>query len=251
MLLYVRFEQTLAPRTAHHIHVVLSACLKAAVRTGLIVGTSMARVAKLPSPGESDHGQVLDAEQLGQLVKGFRGLALYPIVAVAAFTGARRNEILALRWSDLDVPAKTLRIERAIEETSAFGRMLKEPKTARGKRTIQIDNDLLALLVAEREKHSRVKAGVPDGATVDLSLVKLPADALMFPSPPAAGENFSFTKLRGRRTSPRNSCEKRASLAFPNCGFTTCAARMKQSCSTRVCRCTSSRRAVATIPQSC
>jgi hypothetical protein len=45
MLLYVRFEQALAPRTAHHIHVVLSACLKAAVRTGLIVGTPMARVA--------------------------------------------------------------------------------------------------------------------------------------------------------------------------------------------------------------
>src|SRR5262249_55231514 len=39
-------------------------------------------------------------------------------------------------------------------------------------------------------------AGVPDGAAVDLSLVKLPADALKFPCPPRHGEQFSLTKLR-------------------------------------------------------
>lgn len=61
----------------------------------------------------------------------------------------------------------------------------KEPKTARGKRTIAIDDDLHALLLAEREKHLRIKAGVPDGVAVNLSLVRLHADALMFPNPPA------------------------------------------------------------------
>jgi integrase len=65
---------------------------------------------------------------------------LYPIVAIACFTGARRGEILALRWTDLDANAKTLRIERAIEETKAYGRVLKEPKTPRGRRTIHIDD---------------------------------------------------------------------------------------------------------------
>ena len=59
----------------------------------------------------------------------------------------------------------------------------KDPKTGRGTRTIQIDGDLIALLLAEREKHLRVATGVPDGAAVDLSLVKLPEGALMFPSP--------------------------------------------------------------------
>jgi len=41
---------------------------------------------------------------------------------------------------------------------------------------------------------------VPDGVAVDLSLVKLPADALMFPNPPAPGEDFSFTRLRNPNT---------------------------------------------------
>ena len=87
------------------------------------------------------------------LVQGFRNSVLYPIVAVAAFTGARRNEILALRWSDLNPVDKTLRIERALEETKASGRMLKDPKTVRGRRTIEIDGGLLGLLLAERDKH--------------------------------------------------------------------------------------------------
>ena len=91
---------------------------------------------------------MLDEDQLRTLVDGFRGSVLFPIVAVAAFTGARRNEVLGLRWSDLDATARTLRIERAVELTDKYGLALKEPKTARGKRTITIDDVLIALLLA-------------------------------------------------------------------------------------------------------
>src|SRR5260370_39710170 len=38
------------------------------------------------------------------------------------------------------------------------------------------------LVRREKLKHLRIVAGVPDDADVDLSLVKLPADALIFPS---------------------------------------------------------------------
>jgi integrase len=193
--LYVKIEKKLAPRTVHHVHTVLGACLKSAVRKGLVAANPIAR-AEAPSPGESDHGMVLDSEQLQKLLEGLKGSVMFPIVAVAAFTGARRNEILALRWNDLDQANKTLRIERALEKTDKFGLALKEPKTARGKRTITIDDALLALLVAEREKLLRLMAGVPDGAAVDLSLVKLPDDALVFPNPPGPGADFSFTALR-------------------------------------------------------
>ena len=149
-------------------------------------------VAKKPDPGEADHGAVLDADQLRELVAGFKGSSLYPIVAVAVGTGARRNEILGLQWTDLDAGNKTLRIERAVDEDAKHG--LKGPKKERHKRTIAIDDDLVALLLGERERHLRIAAGVPDGAAVDLSLVKLPSAALMFPSP--EGKAFDFTRLR-------------------------------------------------------
>jgi integrase len=65
---------------------------------------------------------VLDQDQLSALLAGFRGTTLYPIVATAAFTGARRNEIIALRWSDVNLADKTLTIARTLELTRAHGR---------------------------------------------------------------------------------------------------------------------------------
>jgi integrase len=73
-------------------------------------------------------------------------------------------------------------------------RRLKEPKRAAHKRTIQIDEALVALLLSERDKHLRLVAGVPDGIAVDLSLIRLPEGALMFPS--FHGHDGGFTKLK-------------------------------------------------------
>jgi integrase len=214
--LYQKLEGKIAPRTAHHVHVVLGSCLTTAVRKGLLAASPLERAEKIPSAGESDHGLALDQDQLRTLVEGFKGSVLFPIVAVAAFTGARRNEILALRWSDLDIEKRTLRIERAVDQVHGQALGLKEPKTARGKRTIVLDGDLIALLCAEREKYLRIKAGVPDGAAVDLSLVKLPDDALMFPNPPALGEDFSFAKLRNPDNTTKEFVRKARKLGFPS-----------------------------------
>ena len=117
--LYVALGAKLKPRTAHHVHVVLGACLATATRKGLLTANPMERVEQVPSPGESDHGMALDADRLRKLIAGFRGSVLFPIIATAALTGARRNEILALRCIDFDMANKTLRIERALEETKA------------------------------------------------------------------------------------------------------------------------------------
>jgi integrase len=189
-----------APGTARYVHLVLSSCFATARRKGMLAANPFERVEKVPAAVEGDHGKVLDQEELRALVDAFRGSVMHPIVCVAAFTGARRGEILALRWSDLDVEAKTLRIERGVDHIKGKPLAIKPPKTERGKRTITIDDGLIALLLTEREKHLRVIAGVPDGAAVDLSLVKLPDDALMFPNPPAPAEDFSFMKLRNPST---------------------------------------------------
>lgn len=204
--LYVDLAVRLKPRTAHHVHTVFSACLGTAARKGLVTASPMLRVEKVPSAGESDHGMALDADELRKLMEGFRGSVLYPIVAVAAFTGARRNEILALRWADFDPANKTLRIERALDETKS-GLAFKAPKTKRGIRTITIDDDLIALLSREREP------GVPDAAKVDLSLIKLPNGALIFPSP--AG----LTRPRDPHAVTRGFVRRARKLGFPKLRF--------------------------------
>jgi hypothetical protein len=59
---------------------------------------------------------------------------------------------------------------------SWFGRLLlhRLPMTKRGQRTIGLDDGTVAVLLAERERHQRVCSGVPDGADVDMSLIRLP-----------------------------------------------------------------------------
>jgi integrase len=212
--LYVSLEKKLSPRTVHHIHTVLGACLKSAVKKKLITSNPVAD-AEAPFPGESDHGMALDEDQLRKLLDGFRPSVLFPIVAVLAFTGARRGEVLALRWTDLDVEKKTLRIERAVEQTAKYDLAIKGPKTERGKRTITIDDDLIALLCGEREKLLRLQAGVPDGAAVDLTLMKLPEAALMFPNFPASGERFSFSSLRTPGNVTKEFSRRARLLGFP------------------------------------
>jgi integrase len=164
---------------------------------------------------------VLEPEQLRTLLDGFRGKALYPIVATAIFTGARRNEILALMWRDLDLKTRTLRIERSVELTRKYGLNLKEPKRAKHKRTIQIDDMLIEILLGEKKKHLQIAAGVPDGTTVDLGLVKLPDDALVFPGPPAPGpdESFSFTRLRDPDCMTKMFTRWATTLGFPGLRF--------------------------------
>jgi integrase len=216
--LYNHLEQRLSTRTVHHIHTVLGACLNAAVRKGLLVVSPVAK-AEAPVPCDGQAGQVLDQDQLTSLLNGFRGSTLYPIVAVAAFTGARRNEILSLRWSDFKATQSTLTIARSLEETRAHGRRFKEPKTARGHRTIAIDDGLVALLSAGREKHLRLAAGIVDGAEVDLSLIRLPEGALIFPAPPADGEGFDFTRPRDARNITKVFSRRAAKLGFPKLRF--------------------------------
>jgi len=159
---------------------------------------------------EIQHGAFCD---LKRLIAGFEGSGHYPVVALAAATGARRNELLALRWTDLDIEKKTLKIERAWEQTRKYGLRLKPPKTKRGLRTIDLDDATIAVLLKQKEHHLRLAAGVPDGATVDLSLVKLPASALMFPAP------ASFTTPRDPRNFSKEFARRADLLGFGKTRF--------------------------------
>jgi integrase len=127
--------------------------------------------------------------------------------------------LLALRWTDLDVEEKALRIERAWEQTKKFGLRLKPPKTKRGLRTIELDDSTIIMLMREKARCQRIMAGVPDGVEVDLSLIKLPVRALVFPAPPEPGANCDFTKPRNPRNFSKEFARKADLLGFGRIRF--------------------------------
>jgi integrase len=130
----------------------------------------------------------------------------------------RRNELLALRWTDVDFEKQTIRVERALEQTKKFGIRLKPPKTARGRRTIGIDVLAVAMLVAERERHQHLHAGIPDGAEVNLGLIRLPPKALLFPNPRAAGD-IDLTAGRNPRSFSKEFARKAEGLGLGETRF--------------------------------
>jgi integrase len=69
-------------------------------------------------------------------------------VHLLAVTGCRKGEVLGLRWDDIDWQAGTITVRRNVAITPATGVLVKEPKTARGRRTITVASGTLALLEA-------------------------------------------------------------------------------------------------------
>ena len=79
-----------------------------------------------------------------QLVRDFRATSLYGFVATACLTGMRRNQILALPWSDVQFDAVTITVTRSVEETKKYGCRIRTPKTANSVRKFKIDAGLVA-----------------------------------------------------------------------------------------------------------
>ena len=114
-----------------------------------LVERNVCAAIKPPTP-ERKEIEALTASQISDALKNLEGHSIYPIAALALGTGARRGEIAALRWADVDLDGATVRIERSIEETKE-GLRVKAPKTAAGRRTVSLP----AFTVAALREHRR------------------------------------------------------------------------------------------------
>jgi integrase len=135
----------LSPRTINHVHRLLHQALSQA-GTWELVKQNVATVVDPPRAHAAEI-VILTPEQVGKVLKRVEGRALRPIVTLALATGARRGELLALRVGDFDPDARTIRIERSVEQTKA-GLRIKAPKTKHGRRTISLPPFVVAELRA-------------------------------------------------------------------------------------------------------
>jgi integrase len=155
----------LTARTVGHIHRVMHRALGHAMQWGLTAANA-AEVIEPPRVASTEI-EILRAPEIALILDKLRGRPIYPIVALALATGARRGELLALRWSDVDLEHARLRIERSIEQTVANGLVFKSPKTKHGRRSITLPVSAIAELrshwKAQQEERLRIglgKAGV-------------------------------------------------------------------------------------------
>lgn len=172
----------LSARTVGHAHRILHRGLERAVKAEIIARNVAHAVS--PPKVEDTEVEALTASQIGEVLQALAGRRLYPLVVLALGTGMRRGELLALRWSDLDLDAGAVRIERSLEETKA-GLRFKAPKTRNGRRAISLPSSAIEPLRAHRkiqlEQRLALGLGKPDAQTLVFSLpdgLPMPPDNL-------------------------------------------------------------------------
>ena len=140
----------LSPATVRQAHAIIRRALRQAVLWGWI-HTNPAANATPPHLTKADLSPP-DVDQVGELLRAAndRDPEFANYLHIAATTGARRGELCALRWSNVNLEIGTLTIEHSIVEVSG-GLFEKDTKT-HASRHIAIDEGTVSVFQAQRRK---------------------------------------------------------------------------------------------------
>ncbi len=162
----------LSPRSISLIHRILHRAFGHAQRWG-IIATNPVALAEPPRAEEKEI-EILTEDQVWLVLKALKGKPIYSLAVMGLGTGMRRGEMLALRWSDVDLGRNSgarVRVERSLEQTKA-GLRFKSPKTRHGRRQIALPLSIVEELRTLRTEQAKLR--------LSLGLGKAGADALVF-----------------------------------------------------------------------
>jgi integrase len=164
-----RTKSGLSTRTVLHIHRLLRRALKQAVLWQLRP-TNPADAVQAPRPSDIEMKPV-EEERAGELILSAEGTDMFLPILTALCTGMRRGEILAMRWSDLDLEYARLTVNQSVSQTRKQGVFFKSPKKKKSRRTITLPAILLDAICDQRSKQDKHKELFgPDYQDFDLVL---------------------------------------------------------------------------------
>ncbi len=136
----------LAPKTVYEIHLIIRGALTDAHRRGLVT-RNVALVARAPKQRSLQRieGVSLTDDELRQLMRTAAGHRLFPLYWLAAMTGMRRNEVLGLKWTDIDTKKKRLHLNRGLVAIDYEVHQTRG-KTKTARRTIELDDTTITVL---------------------------------------------------------------------------------------------------------
>jgi integrase len=169
----------LKPSSVRYIHAVLHRGLEQAVRFSLIPFNPAARVD--PPKVRQEEITPLDSEQARVFLEAAKGDRFEALCVLSLTVGLRMGEALGLKWSDIDVDAKTLRVNRQLQRVrDGGGLVFSEPKNA-SRRTIDLPQRALEALRSHRkrqiEEQLRASAQWADNGLVFTTGIGTPIDA--------------------------------------------------------------------------
>jgi integrase len=133
-----------SPQTARHAHKVLRVALRQAERWGDVQRNAAAlvkapRVIRRPIEG-------MTADEARAFLAGSAEHEHHALYVLALSTGMRRGELLALRWSDLDLKGATVRVSGTLRAAPGGRYERDEPKTSQSRRVLPLTRESVAAL---------------------------------------------------------------------------------------------------------
>jgi integrase len=139
-----RGGRPLAVPTVTHLHAVLRKAFRDAAVVDELIASNPVERAKRPRAQASEPGTVWTVAQLRVFLNTARQHRLFAFFHVAAYTGARRGELLNLRWSAVDLDGKQITISGS---TAVIGGERVTGTTKSGRtRVVSIDDATVAVL---------------------------------------------------------------------------------------------------------
>lgn len=149
----------LSANTVRKHHDILNYAMKVAVRQDILISNPVSKV--VPPQKIQPEIHFYTPEELQQLLSLVEGTNLDVVVKLAGYFGLRREEILGLTWSNVDMSKRLIHVCRA-RTTAGKKTVEKTTKTASSTRTLHIPEDVLATLNAEREKQQHYQKFLGD-----------------------------------------------------------------------------------------
>lgn len=165
---YTGLYSRLSARTVRNIHGAIASALSRALKLKL-VQTNVALACTL-RPSDTQESAAIEMADVERVEDATAGTWLGVIVRLAIDTGARRGELLALKWSDLNFKTGRLIISRAICQRNDGSIFEKSTKT-RSTRVVSLSPSTLAFLEMHRAEQQQIAALFGAAYRRDLNLV--------------------------------------------------------------------------------
>ena len=143
-------KDVLTQTTVSHHHTCLHRALKMAVRWGLIASNPADAVTP-PRPHHTDM-KTMNEDELQIFLAEAKKTPYYAMFYTFLFTGMRRSELLALRWSDVDLLMCQISVTQTLHHLRDGSLVFRQPKTAKGRRSISMSPSLALVLKEHKEK---------------------------------------------------------------------------------------------------
>ena len=152
----------MAPEGVGLVHRVMSGAMRYAMRMEIVHRNTVSLVSPpTVAKRETEAPTVQEVRDTLSLAKSEKH-HLLACIHLVAFTDVRRGEALGLTWDNVNLHAGQMRIIASLVKTRGQGLLLELPKTASGRRVMDLDAGTVDVLIDHRARQDEIKQTMRD-----------------------------------------------------------------------------------------